>query len=117
MIDLDQLEQAAKQATPGPWKAEIFLIRRGTTVRHSVWSNVLVATAESKSVDDGGHDAQFIAAANPAVTLALIARLRAAEALLTEFVADWEDGADFDHRQLRGYVNAARAILPPPADA
>lgn len=64
-IDLDHLESLAKAATPGPWDygaCEVFL--KGT----DFWP--VIATCRNED------DLAFIAAANPAVVLELIAELR-----------------------------------------
>lgn len=115
MIDLDALEQAARAATPGPWHVrEISYPERAAPEIYA--DNRRIARINKSKVmpaPESNQNVRFIAAANPAVVLELIARLKRAEALLAEFVADWEDGSDFDHRQLRGYVSAARSILPP----
>lgn len=68
----DELEQVARAATPGPWEANPYDAR----------------LVESK-VDDLGsmkrrRDGAFIAAFNPATALALLERVRKAEAVVTE---------------------------------
>lgn len=68
-LDLKELRRLAIQATPGPWKANYCEIRD---------------TADKMIIyDEGGHsseDAAYIAAANPAVILALLDRVERAEA-------------------------------------
>ena len=76
--ELLELEQKAKAATPGPWDCggvEVFL---------GEW-NPLIAMCNSED------NAAYIAAANPAAILELIAELRQARAslkALENFVAD-----------------------------
>lgn len=75
-IDLDALQAKAEAATPGTWDTNQFddqhTIGNGLRAgegRYCVAGNIRRA-----------NDAAFIAAANPAVVLELVARLRAAEA-------------------------------------
>lgn len=81
-LDLNALQAAAEAATPGKWmwdadpvkgdplgRRRAQVIATGRTVTRSYYTN-----------DQGEKDAAFIAAANPAVVLALIDRLRKAEA-------------------------------------
>ena len=73
-LNLDELERLAKAATPGPWE-----------MRATEWSRYAV----QKSQPDWGavadtsisheSDMAFISAANPAVVLELVRRLREAE--------------------------------------
>ena len=87
MIDLTSLEALAKAATPGPW------IRFG--VRHKIGPESCIAVGQdgaalaylpigSQQGDKYSavafNDAAFIAAANPAAVLELIAMVRAAGA-------------------------------------
>lgn len=87
-LDLDALQALAEAATPGPWR-ECGHDRGGCSCAQ-VWSTAVdfpVATA-FKNDEEMGHapigqpeaNAAYIAAANPAVILALIDRLRKAEA-------------------------------------
>lgn len=94
-LDLDELERLAKAATPGQWQASgddpdgvaddvrVCFVRDGV---HCEW-----CIAIAGQTFDGEHwdeatlkrwhgDAAYIAAANPATVLALIQRLREAEA-------------------------------------
>jgi len=79
-IDLDALERAALAATPGPWHSP------GMGEVHSVEHHVIVDVCwpeHGVPVDDSvgngtQEDADYIAAANPAVILELVRRLRAA---------------------------------------
>ena len=66
---IDALEALAKAATPGPWKESLypFFIQAG---------DYKIANVTSKNA---GDDSAFIAAANPAAILELIADLRKAE--------------------------------------
>lgn len=82
MIDLDSLERAALTATPGPWECQI-------PAMTGEWPTAKVKPLKIRGRLYGHpllpiRDAAFIAAANPQVILELVARLRAAEALI-----DW----------------------------
>ena len=98
-IDLDHLEAAAKAATPGPWRTSRKYGEHDDIVR-TEWStqskkarDVLIGGARAFGRDHRGHiriieaigpqweaNAAYIAAANPAVVLELIAELRKARA-------------------------------------
>lgn len=74
-LNLDELEQAAKAATPGPWRRQAF---------HSDGSRNGIDDSDGGVVCASyGHkrdkDFDFIAAANPRVVLELVCRLREAE--------------------------------------
>lgn len=83
--DLDELERAAMAATPGPW----CVCERSYSIFSS---DRLIVDEEGREIaslidntDTGISDplnAAFIAAANPATILALLSRLRTAEAAL-----------------------------------
>lgn len=67
--DLQQLKELAMAATPGPWA--------------SGWPGIAFEDAVSRIYDEDCHtkeDAAYIAAANPAVVLGLIARIESTEA-------------------------------------
>lgn len=74
--ELDALEAAAKAATSGPWETDSLnnVRNRDTTI---VLTAVLPTHREPRP-----EDANYIAAANPAVVLELIAELRQARASL-----------------------------------
>ena len=74
----DELRRLAEAATPGPWKVE----RDDPSPDvHDATGSVIATTMHSDlSRMEDGHNAAFIAAANPAAVLALLDRLRAAEA-------------------------------------
>lgn len=79
-IDLDYLETTAKAATPGPWyasgapKAYCIASRNDNTdiVSVNLYNEYIKSGVQRE------EDADFIAAANPAVVLELIAELRSA---------------------------------------
>lgn len=81
-VDLDALEAAALAATPGEWiwKRVGSFSTPGCAV---FWIDTTKGGIHSRRLDSGGgmleSDAAHIAAANPAVVLELIRRLRAAE--------------------------------------
>lgn len=96
-VNLDALEALAKAATPGPWcgaghpqREPPFYVVAGPHERPGLWpATTLVADLSTSIVD-----AKFIAAANPATVLALIERVRAAEALVEKA---------FDQGHVSGY--------------
>ncbi|WP_305821339.1 hypothetical protein [Massilia brevitalea] len=74
--DLQQLKALALAATPGPWKAEHWNCHAETTVMRAEYVTVIAETTGFGR--DSGEcipDAAYIAAANPAVVLGLIARI------------------------------------------
>jgi hypothetical protein len=70
--DLQSLRALALKATPGPWEH---------CAGHWVYAGKLFIAMVDDSVR-GGHEAAFIAAANPQAVLGLLERLRAAEDLI-----------------------------------
>ncbi len=82
-LDLDDLERVASAATPGPWRVE-GLIKRGGMIAKII-SHGMNERGDGPAgyVGDtyGVADAEFVAALNPAVCLALLARARDAERL------------------------------------
>lgn len=86
--ELSAIEQAAKAATPGPWK------RYGYNVFVSDLYQIcscLDVTSSTMSVD-GMANAEYISAANPAAVLSLIAELRQVKA-----ERDWLAGILAEH--------------------
>lgn len=92
MIDLDQLEQAARAATAGEWTHISYpsgteFIRFGAEGpnrsyrgAHITYADIAaLGLSDEETARGKWADAAFIAAANPAVILALIERLRKAE--------------------------------------
>ena len=82
-IDLDQLEARAKAATPGPWRnAAGYKIKVAATGTHcaSAWSRYTYETGKEITDEQAKANATYIAAANPAVVLELVAELRKARA-------------------------------------
>lgn len=85
MVNMDELEQLARAATPGPWEyvqdgdemsGELRV--EGTDGRDRDYIGLI---ADNTWGHENGH---FIAAANPAVVLELVQRLRAAEAIVRD---------------------------------
>ncbi len=75
--DLDRLESLARGATPGPW----MLLGCGEKHDHQSFGCITTRTADRWKCDTKA-DMEWKAAANPSAILALIARLRAAEAVV-----------------------------------
>lgn len=76
MSEFDELKRLASVATPGKWEYS----RTSSGFRKIKASDKLICGVSSF----GCQDAKFIAAANPATILALIARVEAAEAGLAQ---------------------------------
>lgn len=76
VIDLDAIEVAAKEASPGQWHFHQCEI--GVELRDDEGGAIIEDQCFAQD-----EDMQFIAASNPVVVLELIRRLRAAEALAT----------------------------------
>lgn len=82
-IDIDQIEYAAKAATPGPWQnAAGYKIEVAATGTHcaSAWERYTYEPDKEITSEKAQANAAYIAAANPAVVLELIAELRKAQA-------------------------------------
>lgn len=77
-FDLGAIEQAALAATQGPWRYSLDK-DDGVHVRHEYIWGPKPSISGAKNGDYFSKDMQFIAAANPAVVLELVRRLRAAE--------------------------------------
>lgn len=79
-----ELKALAEKATPGPWKAD------GTIYEHMVSEIRSIMPGEERGIaqvwqhPQGFADARFIAAANPATVLSLLAALEEAEGRLDE---------------------------------
>lgn len=71
MIDIDEIEALAKAATPGPWQSSQY-----DDLEDSNGHDLLTSSGGVSCFNRAG-DADFVAAANPATILALIAEVRA----------------------------------------
>ncbi len=71
-MNIDELEQLAKLATPGPWQSGSDWIE--TTGDDAFDGDLLIRVAMNSRACSG--DLQYIAAANPETILAMIAELR-----------------------------------------
>jgi hypothetical protein len=124
MIDLDDLKKKAEAATPGPWEA---------TQHGNVVSNTEALINPGKlepfrsalrCTPTAWVDADFIAAANPAVVLELIEQLKAAQALAAanigklnlqprDIVKVQVPPAQFSKYWIGGYaIEQLRAVVP-----
>lgn len=110
-IDIDHLEQLAKAATPGSWKAG--------DLSHIVGGGSVVSNGDGLVVAEGlySYDAAFIAACDPATMIELMRRLRemaaardaACDACIE--LADFEcNDSDSVVRSIREQVAALRAV-------
>jgi hypothetical protein len=81
-LDLTRLKELAQAATAGPWGAGNWTCHAPTTITGGADGETIVGetTGFGRSADECAIDAAYIAAANPAVVLELIARLERAEA-------------------------------------
>ena len=93
-IDLNELECRAEAATPGKWtwKQVGSFNTPGCAV---FWPDTSNGGVHYRRLDSGGGmleaDANFVAAANPAVVLDLVRRLRDAEARVAELESELRD--------------------------
>lgn len=85
-MNLDELEKLAQAATPGPWSyiRDIVIGDR---------SKIL------ESLNDSVDDARFVAAANPATIIEMIAEIRELRSVLSElsrvdFGKTWNEAAE-----------------------
>ena len=76
-INLDDLEAKCRAATPGPWMPDLCQVGK-ERLKGRIQNCVVNDAGVVAIVSESDPDAAFIAAANPAVTLELIAQLRAA---------------------------------------
>ena len=123
-IDLDLLEALAKAATPGPWEnAAGYKIEVAATGTHcaSAWERYTYEPDKKITSEKAQANATYIAAANPAVLLELIAELRAKNALLEEIFDDcWvkDSGAcpvchTYTHKHWCWYPQLAKMLGKP----
>lgn len=102
-IDLDELERLAKAATPGPW----IFVNVGYTFSQSAQYSIEPSPGVSVW-EHNRKDADYIAAANPATVLALIARVRKAEARGVVHDAEWTRQMVASAEQFRAEAEAER---------
>lgn len=93
IIDLDELEAKARAATPGPWR---ITDRRASPDGPGLDCNLSGPGISANIVRCAGSvnseaNAAFIAAANPAAVLELVARVRAYEAALASVAQAGDD--------------------------
>lgn len=74
MSDIEELERLAKAATPGPWATNFTYYRVESEKEHG-WINDGWAIAEFHGTDKEANHL-FVAAANPAAVLELIAKIK-----------------------------------------
>ncbi|WP_273835611.1 ead/Ea22-like family protein [Serratia marcescens] len=97
MDKFSELKAAAMAATPGPWGIN----RAGNTIVSNQSHPVAtLSNAYHRQLADGGvgKDAEFIAAANPAAILALLAELKSSQAIANEYqqlMYHMDAGGDF----------------------
>ena len=101
---LARLRELARAATPGPWYGDV----TPPGPSGSVARNEAIVTADRMHVAHRGfqksaqwwRDAQYIAAANPAIVLTIIARLRAAEGALMAIHEFANDDGNWEHEEI-----------------
>jgi hypothetical protein len=119
-VDLDELERLARAATPGPWEAPTqpesvvnvwtaapeAAIRASDIAAHGEATGAAVFHELGNGIvqDVRGPDAAFIAAANPAAVLLLVARLRVALCFLER--RDGEDLVRVTFEVVRDHIDA-----------
>lgn len=125
MIDLDALEAAARAATPGEWGHSSYpsgtefiqFGERGPNQSYrgahiTYYDVVSLGLSERETRHGKWADAEYISLANPATILALIARLRAAEAALRLVDAQGDEPSPKE----RAAMHAALAATRPKGD-
>lgn len=118
-LDLDALEATARAATPGPWVAcdpQPFLPGAQIRLYGPGWSPIRIEDSSGRYVRPTA-DAQYIAAANPTTTLALIARIRDTEeaadgeaAAHNDTISAWREAVD-KLRDAEATIDAVREVV------
>lgn len=114
-IDLDTLEAAAKAATPGPWvNTAGYKIKVASTGTHcaSAWERYTYEPGKEITSEKAQANAAFIAAANPATVLELIAELRAEREKYTNAVKAYKAAVQ-EGEWLAYQVHKQRRRCPP----
>ena len=103
MIDLDELERLAQEATPGPWEMgkSSIMCRSCLHLRgcYNIYQEADCTDVTHPQAGLDQQDAAYIAAANPQTVLALIKRLREADAKASKLLFcsmsghSWDSGA------------------------
>lgn len=106
MIDTTKLRELAQKATPGPWYVS-------APAEQTVWYDIKdrrypIADTSGGFTDDG--NAEHIAAANPAVVLALLDDLQAMREDLTDARNGWEQAAQELNEAATCIANQAATI-------
>ena len=106
MIDLDEIERLAREATPGEWSVRETVINGIRYGGHWVETDhedliQITGSGGARSFahrvfdrqihDDNEANAAFVVGVQPATVLALVARLRAAEAALGLLIEELDD--------------------------
>lgn len=122
MSDFSELKKLAEAATPGPWSmcgeadgSEGFEIIQDIWNERGTHTGKDVVVYEWSDESDplgviNRKDAEFIAAANPAAVLALIAENQAMAGLLKQFV-DGEHDQDENQAERHMYFTEAQSLL------
>ena len=104
-----ELEKLAREATPGPWLTKSSLYARvgcESVAKGDGSTFIADCDGDSGRVPQDAKNAAYIAAANPAAVLKLIAVVRAAERVLERWDSrDWKEAPTAD------YMNALRQAL------
>lgn len=114
-LDDAELRTLAETATPGPWELRWMLGDENWPVVRAEGFGVIPDVPAGAYVNPA--DAAYIAAANPSVVLALLARAQTAEAKLAALEAqpapDWEyEYADDDDPDGSVYGQVRRMVSP-----
>ena len=87
-IDLDKLEQVARAATQDGWELKYLGSKIGLRVRSGYQAFINIDRCHPELAAEAKASAEFFYAANPAIVLELVRRLRAAEAPKPALTAD-----------------------------
>lgn len=104
MVDMVKLGELAKAATPGPWQFEK---RTATALLYAGLGNHRANVFNNDELGADFEDAKFIAAANPATVLDLLAEIERLNGLLNEAGRIFEKDLDSASRAAQKEIDGA----------
>lgn len=124
-MTIDQLKEAARKATPGPWEAKRDECHFGSLSsvvggkhtgvgKFQLYRQLMIEVGGQSTGDEQESNTRYIAAASPDVILDLIRQLEIATRALQNAILDGIDnGIEMD--SFSGYITVAeRELLPAP---